>query len=693
MNSEFKQIHRDILLEWVYDSKNLILEPYKILTNSKDLINSYISYDSTITNNNQDNSLVLIDAPSNKFGKVDTSRYTFLSIKEYVSPTAIQHDRVKIYLPVNYKFGEYQGFYLRLYTYDFFNKKLFEISNLFIDVNDLNQLQLIKTLSNPILYQDKVWDRFIELNVPSVYSIALQRDSNGTIPDSVNYNLTDGIGLSQTAPIFIDFRFISKVTTIAGVSTYLTTQKVIQQIPQIPQLQALSLYMQEAVNGDYFEIYPMYNGTFENFVLFIDSSLLLGRYYYLEFDITVFEENIKGKTLTYRIENDFTEIVEFRPIIKYSSTKAIIDVEMKLINKDDGNIVTRKAAYGLKPDQLSKYLINSKKINVRDTFKPKIYSKNQFSLYSIDAIGKTPNVQTEISVPVPELLPIVGKFVENEKIISAYSRSALNRTSSNKIENYHLMGKMKIGIRPFDNIFKFILAFKSVGESNTLEPVDLTNCQDLKLIFKSDDKMIEFSQYFTGETAPKFGVCQFRIDESKFLDIKNLNKLGSNVFYITTTNQGFRNILYSGLFTILDTAQSVGELETNSTGIDLGITVVADNVAIATRRINLESGKNSSGKKDLKIDNSNNNLSSKYGISRKKAADPKPKKKAEPEKTKEQKASEEMKNARSNSGSSGNVEQDKKNSEQMKNARRNSGSSGNVEQDKKNSEQMRNRRK
>ena len=68
-------------------------------------------------------------------------------------------------------------------------------------------------------------------------------------------------------------------------------------------------------------------------------------------------------------------------------------------------------------------------------------------------------------------------------------------------------------------------------------------------------------------------------------------------------------------------------------------------------------------------------------------------KKAEPEKTKEQKASEEMKNARSNSGSSGNVEQDKKNSEQMKNARRNSGSSGNVEQDKKNSEQMRNRRK
>jgi hypothetical protein len=630
MNSEFKQIHRDILLEWVYDSKNLILEPYKILTNSKDLINSYIANDSTITNNSQDNSLVLIDAPSNKFGRVDTSRYSFLSVKEYVSPVAVQHDRVKIYLPVNYKFGEYQGFYLRLYTYDFLNKKFFEISNFFIDVNDLNQLQLIKTLSSPVLYQDKVWDRFIELNVPSVYSIALQRDSNGPTVDSLNYNLTDGIGLSQTAPIFIDFRFINKISTIGGISTYLTSQKVIQQIPQIPQLQSLSLYMQEAIDGDYFEIYPLYNGTFENFVLFIDSSLLLGRYYYLEFDITVFEENIKGKTLTYRIENDFTEIVEFRPIIKYSSTKSIIDVEMKLVNKDDGNIVTRKAAYGLKPDQLSKYLVNIKKINIRGAFKPKIYSKNQFSLYSIDAIGKTPNVQTEISVPVPELISITGRIVEDEKAISAYSSSALNRVSSNKLENYHFMGKMKIGIRPFDNVLKFILAYKGVTNSNTLESVDLTNCQDLKLIFKGDDKMIEFSQYFTGETAPKFGVCQFRIDESKFLDIKNLNKLGSNVFYITSTNQGFRNILYTGLFTILDTAQSIsggniidllGELnnlEINSTSGDLGITVVADNVAIATRKINLESGKNSSGNIKKDFISSNNNPSSRYGVSRRK---------------------------------------------------------------------------
>jgi hypothetical protein len=145
------------------------------------------------------------------------------------------------------------------------------------------------------------------------------------------------------------------------------------------------------------------------------------------------------------------------------------------------------------------------------------------------------------------------------------------------------------------------LAYKSISENSTLEPLDLTNCQDLKLIFKSDDKTIEFSQYFTGETAPKFGVCQFRIDESKFLDIKNLNKLGSNVFYITSTNQGFRNVLYSGLFTILDSAQSVSgtsiigvldNIGTNTDNITPSVSITLEspaNIAIATRRINIES--------------------------------------------------------------------------------------------------------
>jgi hypothetical protein len=578
MKSEFKKLHRDVLLEWIYDPTNVILEPFKIMKNSKDFINSYIATDSTITNNSISNQLFTVDASNNKYTLVDTSKYNFLNVTEYVSPIAVRHDRLKIYFPTNYNFGEYQGIYLRLYTYDFRNKKFCELSNYFYDATDTNRTDLIKGAS-PVLYQEKVWDRYIELNVPSVYSVSLQRQDGVPIVGSINQLLTDNQGLSQTAPIFIDFKFINKIVQVGSVKNYLLSQKITQQIPQIPQLEALGLFIEESSSGDYFEIYATYNKSFEEFVSFIDASRIIGKYYYLEFLITIFEENIKGKTLIYRVENDFTEIVEYRPIIKYSTTTSIIDVEMKLINKSDGNIVLRKGAYGMKSDQLSKYLVNRKKINIRGAFKPKIYSKNQFSLYKLDELGKFANPENELEVPVPELMslndyfgkggridaPILNENTEgtdglgadiSKKVISCFSNQALNRKEVKKVDNYHYMGILKIGIKPFDNLFKFILAYK-FSNTSQLEPLDLTNCEIVRLVFRSDDTLIEFPEYFSSETSAKYGMCQFIVTENKFQELKKLYSNGNVFFYITGINQGIRTVIYSGTFTILDTASNL----------------------------------------------------------------------------------------------------------------------------------------
>ena len=221
----------------------------------------------------------------------------------------------------------------------------------------------------------------------------------------------------------------------------------------------------------------------------------------------------------------------------------------------------------MKPDQLSKYLINSKKINIRGAVKPKIYSKNQFNMYNISQLGKYPIIETEVSVLTPVLLPVVNKIVKikygsSEKSISAFSKQSLNKVAYINIDNYHFMGRLKIGIKPFDNIFKFILALKYINNSSaSLEPLDLTNCQDIKLVFKGDNKTIEFTQYFTNEVVAKFGMCQFKITEDKFHELKELNNMRSTVFYITTTNQGIRNVLYTGIYTILD---NIGALVGNN---------------------------------------------------------------------------------------------------------------------------------
>lgn len=580
MKSEIKKLNRDVLLEWIYDDTNLIIEPYKILKNSKDQSTSYIAFDSSITNNIQENQLFNIDLTLNKYSKIDTSKYSFLSINQYVSPTPVRHDKVKFYFPNNYTFGEYQGFYVSIYTYNYRNNSFFEISNFFFDVNDSSTSNLLGKNIVPLLYEDRLWNKYIEINVPSIYEVALQRENGYPTSGSLNHYLTDGQGLSQTAPIFIDFRLITKITQVGTLKNYITTQKNIFQVPQIPQLEALGLYIQEAIDGDYFEINATYNNSFEEFILFIEDSRKIGKYYYLEFLVTVFEENIKGKILKYKVEEDFSEIIDYRPVIKYSTTTAIIDVEMRLINRSDGNIVFRKGSYGMKPDQLSKYLVNRKKINIRGAFKPKIYSKNSFDKYRTDQLGKSFTPDNTIEVPVPELLPIsdyrrISLSGNSYFSVACYSSQSLNKQSKNKIENYQYIGGLKIGIKPFDNIYQFILAYR-YANGKQLEPIDLTNCQNLKIVFKNENTIVEFSQYFSNETVAKFGMCQFKVSENKFKDIKDIYKSGVNIFYITTTNYGITNVIYTGLYDILD--NSNGSLSDLINGASTGVLAGTGNV-------------------------------------------------------------------------------------------------------------------
>lgn len=565
MKSEFKRVHKNALIQWVYDSSNSILEQYKVVKNSKYGQNLYVAADSTITNNGPDSQLILIDDYANKFGNLDTQKYNFISESTYSPPSPIIHDKVQIYFPSNFTFEEYQGFYVRLFTYDYRNTKYFDISNFYYDTTKSNVLFEV----SPLLYQDRVWNQVIEINVPSVYYLALQRQDGYAQAGTINSILTDNLGLSQTAPIFIDFRFITKITTIGSTTTFLTTGKTEFQVPQIPQLELLELYVEESSNGDYFEIYGIYDGLLANFISFIEDSRNINKYYILEFDVTFFEEKIAGKTQNYVIREDFTQIIEYRPIVKYSTSSGVIEVEMRLLNLVDGTSIVRKASYGLKPDQLSKYLINLKKILVRDVFKPKIYSKNQFIKYQTQQGGQILQ-QLDVDVPTPELIPII----DSDKSVTAYSPQALNVVLPKQIDNFHPLGLLKLRIQPFDNVITFTLAHK-ISNTNfpTLEFLDLTNCEDIRLVFKNDTTTVEFTQFLTSDVVAKFGMCQFNVTENKYNDINNIFLSGFTVFYITTTNRTFRNVLYSGLFTT-NIPQEINPFDTGDVPIPDTIEVI-----------------------------------------------------------------------------------------------------------------------
>jgi hypothetical protein len=108
----------------------------------------------------------------------------------------------------------------------------------------------------------------------------------------------NGVGISLNAPIFIDFHFITTSKTVNKITTYYLTAKTPISLPQTPDFEKLGVKIQHSSAGDYFEVYGVYNDNISEFKNFIDSSVQLGNRYYVTYTITLYEQNIRGKSFT-----------------------------------------------------------------------------------------------------------------------------------------------------------------------------------------------------------------------------------------------------------------------------------------------------------------------------------------------------------------------------------------------------------
>lgn len=593
--SKFLKLDKDVLLEYVYNEGDLISEAYNILVNSKDRKRSYISFDGSETGNDQSNQLFNIDPIENKWGKVNPDYYTFLQVKNYSAPSPIRYDTLKFHIPINWTFGEYLGFYVRVYTYDSLNNVEFELSNFYFDMTDVEQQYLMNFASPPLLFQEKLWGKNIEIKIPAVSEVSSQLTDNRPTDNSINFNLTGGNGLSLTAPVFIDFHFINNIKTTNGVTNYHLESAVTTTIPQTPEFEKLGLKIENSPNGDFFEIYGTYNGTIAEFKRFIDDSVSIGNRYYVQYNITSYEQNIRGKTTTITVVDGFNEPIEYRPIIKYSTTTAIIDVEMRLIDSVDESYIIRRASYGMLQDEVSKYSLNMMKINLSDANKPKIYNikssinpdlvgvANSFGVIPVNNNPKSPktprvnidfltqnnnsnnsnttqnnnnnnnnNTSSDGSVVVEEVKVPFPVLVDRFNIMAKSESAVLDRKS------FFGFGKIQILLYPFDNIVSFSIA---TGTPEQPEYLDMSGYNEIKLIIKNDSNSISFTPYVESEQIDLVnGSIAFKVSQSKFLEIKRIYNSGVNVFYITGTNTSTTSVIYTGLFKLYDDKNNVDEL-------------------------------------------------------------------------------------------------------------------------------------
>lgn len=568
MASKYLNLDQNVLLEWEYSSQN-ISESYVVWS---DLTKDTRNFLSTTNINNIDHNLFVIDSVSKKYSKIDPTKFNFLKIQNY-STAPLLYDKVTLYFPTNFNFGTYYGFYLKAQAFDYLGKKIYPISNFYFDKSQAQSISgsieyadKLMDLGTPFVYNQKEWGKYITYYVPSVHEVANQRlinpDSNIILSNSVNDNLTNGVGLNLNNPIYLEFSFISSKQVVFGVPYYYLGDTYKTSLSIQPEYQTLGVMIEESTQGDFFEIYGVYDNSNENMDNFVNNLESQGRSINIEYVVTLYEENlISGFPVTFLVTENFAQKIEYRPIIKYSNTTAAIDIEMKVIDLVDSSSFSRFASIGLTKNLL-KYGKTLSRLTVDNLSKPKIYNYKYDKVYDLKTTANITDISI-VKVPFPIL-------INNYKILA-------NNFNPGNAGEYKGMGLLNIILTPFDNIVKFQIA-KQNSPTDPITPYNLSELllnSKLNLVFKSDTKTIEKEVYFqTDENKFDIGVVVFKVNQEDIPILKQMTKEKSDNFYIILNSNKTKSLLYSGKFKIFENLKFLEVKPTTATVDSKNLTTV-----------------------------------------------------------------------------------------------------------------------
>lgn len=562
VNSRFIQVHPDAIVEWIWDDSFFFEDEYSVIKDSLNGITSFAFSKAAVEVGNYNkipNQLYVIDKLINKYGIADPDTKTFLQESKYVNNQPSRFDKVKVWFPLHYTFPSSVGFFLKTSGLNYENGEAYSFSNFYLDITNSVDADKIVNETQPFRLNEKLWGKSVTIYVPSLYQESRNRTNNAPSLGTINYNLTSGsLGLSQTSPVFLDFRFISSKSTVLGETTFILTPPLIASVPQAPEYNNLAVQIVQADDGDYFKINAIFNGSIGEFELFMESLAQSGKRSYVLYSITKYEENLPQTITEIYVYQDFTKGVEdYRPVFKFANTTASIRVDMKLISAVDGSMITKSAEIALIANEVAKYGKYMTSINISGAIKPKLYNSkpDQLVLQPSELLNahlqrKTSNVKTEVKyVPYPVLSTVHNVVAQDTSV-------------TNTVAKYLGNGELKLLLTPFDNIVKIKIA-KKVRE-NSYDPFAIPSSNSItQLVFKSATTDLRIPLYVeSNEVDLVQGVVVFKVSAADQPQLKKIFQTNKS-FYITLTTNGIETSIYDGAFALLQEQTRINTNETN----------------------------------------------------------------------------------------------------------------------------------
>lgn len=386
----------------------------------------------------------------------------------------VKYDTVKIHLLSGFYFTGIDGLGLRISGDENSGGKSYLLSHIYtLEENTITRS------STPFTIGNQVYDRYIEIKVPSLSYLNEQYYNLSTYTNKqlATYLTSDGKGFKKESPIYVEFFQFTDGEEVDDILTYRWSKLSESSVPQIDDNSLITAYLTESDEGDYFEYFARYDGAF--IADYISELNSLGQTYIILNEIKVFESyadltRVQVQELSTLQNTDFDKPNLFRPIVSDNAYSFIIEYTMRLINQTEDTQVLKQATLSCSTDLARKYGRKLGTVQVKEASAPlKIFNRIANSPYALSfnkperAIEKI-KVRTEVIRTVDSYN--VAITAENSIIDLEESVESGVLKDSNFIFGN---GNGVIYLSKFDNHIK--LKFFNRNSKDNNEPLELTD--------------------------------------------------------------------------------------------------------------------------------------------------------------------------------------------------------------------------
>lgn len=474
----------------------------------------------------------------------------------------ITYDTVRLHLRSGFSFSTrgYDGFLFQIGA-----ARVSGVKNYLTSIAYLNTSSFEIQNPKPFILGETMYSKFIEIKIPALANM----DTDfidwffGTGNDAVNPN----------ANYEVEYKLITSIDDSTGFDYINTGEEVKFTVAREDEYQDLAAVIEEATDGDYFNLYMTKDGSITSF-----DSYIAGRKQMTSDDITVFYDISVYEQVTSYFDKSFTMSISqvenfdipttFRPIIRNASNASAynIDLVVRIYNETNNTQIVKHASFtSYDVGKFGKKLrtinlpASNQVLKVYNTLPNVLENKN-----IIENLSSLPSNQTRF----------VPSFIERNNIVTGSTNVTVvnNEIVDNNEIRFYADGESNLTLSPFDNYIKFKIAKKS---GDDLINVSLETVQHVILNLGSIE--IENSLNYTDVELGE-GEIMFRIDESLMTAI---SKNTDRVYMLSIHNGTDKTLIHHGTFDIIgnNVIKVVKKIQITDDGVKIKKTIVDQKVS------------------------------------------------------------------------------------------------------------------